>query len=246
MPFGIVWAGMVWAGIMWVGLQTQRPHSLERLFCVHRTPLLLALLAYQEWMPQEATMAERLARFVQSTPECFERTYAPGHVTGSALVVNPGFDRVLLTHHRKLDIWVQLGGHADGEARVERVAWTEAVEESGLSDFGLFVMENGTAELRNLASSPFTAEEPMPTPFDLDIHLIPARKSEPEHYHYDVRYLLVADDRLPLVVSAESHDLRWLSLAEARQLTQEASMVRMFDKVEALRTAGRMGAPSHF
>jgi hypothetical protein len=69
-------------------------------------------------------------------------------------------------------------------------------------------------------------------PFDLDRHLIPANSRDPEHYHYDVRYLLINySDETP-VVSEESHDVRWFTLDEARRVTEEVSMLRQFSKVE--------------
>jgi ADP-ribose pyrophosphatase YjhB (NUDIX family) len=206
---------------------------------MNRQPLLAALAAYQACHARaEEAVAERLAEFVLSTPSCFERTHLAGHVTGSALVVSRALDRVLLTHHRKLNLWVQLGGHADGDHRIHQVAWREAVEESGLRELRLVLRRAGGHTLAPLDAVAIGEGEALPTPFDIDIHAIPARRDEPEHLHYDVRYLLVADDDEPLVISAESHDLRWLTLAQARALTQEPSMVRMFDKVEALPRLG--------
>lgn len=153
-------------------------------------------------------MIRDFTEFVKSEPRCFERSLTIGHITGSAWVVNATGCEVLLTHHRKLDRWLQLGGHADGESDVLAVAKMEANEESGLIDFTHIG----------------------PGIFDIDIHLIPERKNEPAHLHYDVRYVLRANGCLDYTVSDESHDLRWVKLDDVKTLTQEASMMRMVRK----------------
>lgn len=178
---------------------------------MHRQPLLDQLAAYQAAHPAEAETVEQFLEFVNSQPECFERTLAIGHITGSAWIVTPDGSEVLLTHHRKLDRWLQLGGHADGDPDVIAVALKEAQEESGLEEFAL--LGDGI--------------------FDLDIHPIPARKSEPEHLHYDVRYVFRATGHTDFTVSEESHDLRWVPIDEVQTLTTEESMLRMVRKWQA-------------
>lgn len=175
---------------------------------MHRQPLLDQLADYAAKHPDEAETVTRFIDFVRSETDCFERSLAIGHVTGSAWIVNADGSQVLLTHHRKLDRWLQLGGHADGDPDVFAVALKEAREESGLSDFE--AVRDGI--------------------FDLDIHPIPARKSDPEHLHYDVRYLLRATGATDYIVSDESHDLRWVPLDEVPSLTTEDSMTRMVRK----------------
>ncbi len=157
-------------------------------------------------------MRGRLADFVASHENCFERSLSIGHVTGSAWIVDLDRTHVLLTHHRKLDKWLQLGGHADGDWDVLRVALREAEEEGGLT----------------------TVRPVRDTIFDVDIHLIPARKAEPEHYHYDVRYALEADRAEAIRISDESHDLRWIAVEEVGTLTQEESVLRMVRKTPSL------------
>ena len=179
---------------------------------MHRQPLLDHLADYAAKHPDETETVGRFIDFVRSEGDCFERSLAGGHVTGSAWIVNADGSQVLLTHHRKLDRWLQLGGHADGDPDVFAVAMKEAREESGLSDF----------------------EAVMAGIFDLDIHPIPARKSDPEHLHYDVRYLFRATGATDYVVSDESHDLRWVPLDEVTTLTTEDSMTRMVRKTPGL------------
>jgi len=153
----------------------------------------------------------------------FERSCRHGHFTGSALVTTPELNKVLLTHHRKLNLWLQLGGHADGEHQLDRVASQEAHEESGLTRLYIDDCKELSQQNRIIGCA---------YPFDLDRHLIPARLDEPAHFHYDVRYLVIADPIETLTISQESHDLGWFSLEKAYQLTTERSMHRQFEKLE--------------
>lgn len=173
----------------------------------------------------ELEKIRRFQTFIHSQPSCFQRSNLLGHMTGSALVVNSDLTKVLLTHHRKLDMWLQLGGHADGNHLLQHVAMTEAHEESGLTQL-VFL---------NYESNAFGSMVTSPIPFDLDDHLIPANKKDPEHHHFDVRYLIVASEHEQHTVTEESHDVRWFTIPEARQVTSELSMHRQFDKAEALR-----------
>jgi 8-oxo-dGTP pyrophosphatase MutT (NUDIX family) len=151
--------------------------------------------------------------FVSAYADCFRRELDVGHVTGSAWVLSRDRRRVLLTHHRKLDLWLQLGGHADGESDVRLVALREAQEESGLRSVRL-------------------AAEAV---FDVDVHPIPVRATEPEHFHYDVRFLFEADDSESLTVSGESYDLAWIELERVAELSGDRSVARMVRKSFALR-----------
>lgn len=172
---------------------------------------------------EEATH-RALTAFLSAHPDALERNCIPGHITGSALVVNPSMDRVLLTLHAKLGKWLQLGGHADGDPDVAATALREAQEESGREEVRFLAWEQ-----------PCGIEASSPTPIDCDIHEIPARGPEPSHLHYDIRYLCVLDDQLPLQISHESKDLRWLTLDEAYAVTSEVSMLRQFEKLLAIK-----------
>jgi len=178
---------------------------------VQRQPLIDHLLNYHRDHPVESRTINRFMDFVKQEAGCFERSTISGHVTASAWILSPDGERVLLTHHRKLDRWLQLGGHADGDPDVLSVAYKEAREESGIDHF----------------------EQVLPGIFDLDIHVIPARKNEPEHFHYDVRYLFRVSGSTDYIVSAESHDLRWVGLDKVASLTTEESMLRMVAKHRA-------------
>jgi 8-oxo-dGTP pyrophosphatase MutT (NUDIX family) len=175
---------------------------------MHRRPLVSLLEAYQPFDADDDQARGRILSFVLANADCFERSLLAGHVTGSAWIVDASRSRCLLTHHRKLERWLQLGGHADGQTDILEVAMREAREESGL-----------------LSLRPVTASI-----FDCDVHAIPARKAEPEHWHYDVRVLLEADDAELLVVSEESKELAWVALGEVAALGGDASVLRMVAK----------------
>jgi len=181
---------------------------------------------------------KEIVRFIQSTPDCFERSHQAGHVTGSSLVVSADLNRVILTHHAKLNLWLQLGGHADGHHLIHEVALREAEEESGISGLTFLNYDIIFADSpgRDGRKRSVERNDP-PLPFDLDYHDIPSRPGEPRHIHYDIRYLLVApDNNSAPSISEESHDVRWFSLQDAYTKTQEASMHRQFNKLAAIKT----------
>jgi 8-oxo-dGTP pyrophosphatase MutT (NUDIX family) len=161
----------------------------ELTFAQRQVTDLLTAFVSRAAGDSEATLL--FTKFAATQPNCCERTLAIGHFTGSAWLVSADGERVLLTHHRKLDRWLQLGGHADGDSDLAAVALREAEEESGLTDLAV-----------------------EPEIFDLDRHAIPARGSEPEHWHYDVRFVVRAQGSEAFAVSEESHDLAWRSINE--------------------------------
>jgi 8-oxo-dGTP pyrophosphatase MutT (NUDIX family) len=176
------------------------------------------LARYQRRYPEESAVAARIRALVEGHVDCFDRACRPGHVTASAWVTTPERDRFLLVHHRKLDRWLQPGGHADGQANIPAAALREAVEESGLASLRL--AENASS----------------PTPLDLDVHIIPAhydaagRLYEDAHEHHDVRFLVIAEGDLTPRVSDESHDVRWFTAEELQTVTDEESVLRMWRK----------------
>ena len=159
----------------------------------------------------EESMVRAIITFTETHEDCFLRSCLVGHITGSAWITDPTGTKTLLTHHRKLDKWLQLGGHADGDHLPLEVALKEAREESGLT-----CIQVKDTEL-----------------FDVDSHRIPERKGVPEHWHHDLRFWLIADPQEPLVVSDESHDLAWVAVADVGRLNPEESMLRMVRKTLA-------------
>lgn len=163
------------------------------------------LLDYATRWPAEAATVARFVALLDDAEDPFRRERLAGHFTASAWLVDRRGARVLLTHHRKLDRWLQLGGHADGERDFARVALAEAREESGLA--GLSVE---------------------PAIFDLDAHPIPEHKGVPAHIHYDVRFVVRAGEDEAFVVSDESHALAWRAIASlVEDEAMDASVRRM-------------------
>jgi 8-oxo-dGTP pyrophosphatase MutT (NUDIX family) len=161
---------------------------------------------------EEARDRDRILAFVLRHERPFDRGTLEGHLTGSAITVSADGSRVLLLHHRKLDRWLQPGGHGDpGETTGEEVALREALEESGI---------------RGLSLHP-TA----PRPLDVDVHYIPARGNEPAHVHLDLRYLVVAPEGATVAPDlAELHEIRWVPWDEADALGPDHGLRRALAK----------------
>jgi len=165
---------------------------------------------------EEAHDRDRILAFVLRHERPFDRAVIEGHLTGSAITVSADGSRVLLLHHRKLDRWLQPGGHGDpGETTGEEVALREALEESGI---------------RGLALHP-TA----PRPLDVDVHDIPERGSEPAHEHLDLRYLVVAPEGAVVTPDlAELHEIRWVAWEEVDALGPDHGLRRALAKARAI------------
>jgi 8-oxo-dGTP pyrophosphatase MutT (NUDIX family) len=174
----------------------------------HFPQLGAALDDYRASHPEEGELVAAFRVFLASHAAVFERSHLLGHFTGSAWLVSADGARVLLMHHRMLDRWLQPGGHADGDAELARVALREAQEETGVA--GLHV-EGGI--------------------FDLDRHRIPARGSEPEHWHYDVRYVVRAGADECFTINQEARALAWRPVVEvAGDESLDVSLRRMARK----------------
>jgi len=162
-----------------------------------------------------------ILELVRRVSDPFSRAhYEPGHITGSAFVLDAAEKHLLMLHHGRLNRWLQPGGHGEpGERDPFAVALREATEESGIA---------------GLRAHPRAAR-----PFDVDVHAIPAKVKngvavEPPHAHLDVRYVLVAPPGAVPVLSEESHALEWRPLALAAGDDADAALRRAVAKVRAL------------
>lgn len=153
--------------------------------------ILSQLQDYSRRYPSETAKVQRFTTFASRGDNWFDRSRLDGHFTASAWVVSADGQRVLLTHHRKLQMWVQLGGHADGNPDLAVEALREAEEESGLT--GLVVESDAL--------------------FDIDDHSIPARGEEPEHIHWDTRFVLRTTGNETFTVTPESIALAWVEVS---------------------------------
>lgn len=179
-----------------------------------RNALIRELQAYQG-QDDEMKFIPDFVQLITTHQNCFYRDcFDPGHITGSALLINGTGDKVLLNHHKIFDKWVSFGGHADGVENIEAVALREVLEESGISD--IHFVKTGI--------------------FDVDVHPVLANsvKKEPAHSHFDILYLLQTNTET-FQLSDESVDLRWCSYENAKELVQDDKhMNRLLEKWQAL------------
>ena len=164
-------------------------HCSMTILLADRATLVADLERYARAWPSEAEVVAQFLALAADPADPFVRARLEGHFTGSAWLVNAAGTHLLMTHHRKLDRWLQLGGHADGDRDMAAVALKEAEEESGLVDL---VVE--------------------PEIFDLDRHWIPERGDVPGHWHYDLRYVVTCCGDEQFAVSEESLALAWCDI----------------------------------
>jgi 8-oxo-dGTP pyrophosphatase MutT (NUDIX family) len=184
---------------------------------MHRRELLNLLQRHRTRFMDEAAYIRRAIAFVEQHEDIFYRELWPAHVTGSAWVVSPDRESVLMLHHRKLDQWFQPGGHADGDNDVLRVALRETSEETGVDPAHIRLVDDAV--------------------FDVDIHTILASGEAPRHEHIDIRFLVEIDDRLPLPGNDESHDVLWVDFHDISRFNNNRSTYRMVEKTRELRRA---------
>ncbi len=173
-----------------------------------RQYLLNLLNQYQSSYSEEQEFVPRFLTLLQIS-NCFERTLLTGHITASAWITDQSMKNTLLLHHKKLNRWLQPGGHADGIEDVVAVAQKEMEEETGLTTYQMALDDI----------------------FDIDIHAIPERKNIPKHEHYDIRFHFIAENPDEITKNNESLDLKWIPINEVLNLVNhEQSFVRMIEK----------------
>jgi len=182
-----------------------------------QTKHLKILTAHSPFDEIESSFKQAILAFVQRHDNFYKRTLECGHVTASAWITNPQYTHALMLHHKKLNRWLQPGGHVEQDSDVSTAALREAREETGITN--LQIIGDGI--------------------FDIDIHTIPANRKETEHQHFDIRFLLEAALEATPAVSDESNDVRWFTLDEIAAINGEASIQRMILKTIALRDKAR-------
>tara|TARA_B100001996_G_scaffold334482_1_gene284622 strand:- start:390 stop:911 length:522 start_codon:yes stop_codon:yes gene_type:complete len=165
------------------------------------------LLRYSKTYPKERAPFEMLEFLNEDN--CYSKNNSRGHFTGSAWLVSPSRDKVLMNHHKKLNKWIQFGGHSDGEQNLLETAIREMKEETGINDYIL-------------------ASEDI---FDVDIHFIPKTDSIASHKHFDVRFLVEVDPyKNQIYISNESINIVWVPIGEVCNYNSEDSIQRMVNK----------------
>lgn len=154
--------------------------------------------------------------FINSS-DPYSRENPIGHITGSCWILNNKLDSTLLTHHRKLNIWIPTGGHSENEEVPSQIALREGEEETGL-------------KLRFILNEPFFKA----------IHSIPRYKNVLEHKHYDYTFIFRPIGSEEYFVSDESHDLKWVPLIDIEKYTKEENVILMRDKTINLIKSGNI------
>lgn len=164
--------------------------SNHAAFFMDKAVLIQKIQSYRTTFEEEALFRHRFLSLLRNFHNCYQRSLSTGHITASAWVIDAQAAQVLFIHHKKLNRWLQPGGHADGDENVIYVAIREAEEETGLTSLSML---NSNI-------------------FDLDIHLIPQFKDVKAHLHFDIRFLFLANSSLPLVLNHESNEVRWIPI----------------------------------
>ncbi len=136
------------------------------------------------------------------------------HITASMLITNPEHSKVLLMFHKKLQKWLQFGGHSDGDSNTLATAIREFHEESGID----------------------IEPDLIGGIFDVDIHDIPAdQKWRPVHLHYDILYLACIVEDTPFVMQVDEVDaIRWFDIEWISEYVWEKRMLGMIEKIKTL------------
>ena len=172
--------------------------------------LKIELENYTSIFTEEEIYKQQILDFLAKADAPYERINDVGHITASGLLLNSNCSKFLLMHHKKLNLWLQPGGHCDGDSDVLQVAIRESQEESGIAEIVPIML--------NI--------------FDIDVHIFPANLKEKEHYHYDIRFLLKTINNDSFVQNEESHELRWIDIKDYNNLDliSNNSIIRMVKK----------------
>jgi len=181
---------------------------------MHRKKVLRLLKQYNPYNSRESEMKDRVVDFMERTGDCFNNFLKEGHVTASAWVFDQEERKVGLVYNKLIDKWLQPGGHSDGNPDTPQEALREAQEEFG-------------AERLELDSENI---------FDIDVHIIKKDKKRNlgKHYHFDLRFLVLGDSRIPPKGNKESIVVRWVNLADVGKLNYDEAIKRMVAKTRDL------------
>jgi|LGOV01.1.fsa_nt_gb 8-oxo-dGTP pyrophosphatase MutT (NUDIX family) len=171
----------------------------------YKQALLYELNNYIAFDDEEKLAKDQILDYLDCNDVILAKENLKGHIVASAWIVNKSRNQVVLTHHKKLNIWAQLGGHKDENENPFDAALREGYEESGLEN--TIILNSKT--------------------FDLDVHIFPPNENSKEHYHYDIRYIFEVEDNSELTISSESKDLRWIDFDNLENVTNEKALIRM-------------------
>ena len=167
---------------------------------------------YKIQNPLEKEIVEKFINFLEKYWEKgFFRENLKWHFTASIVVFNKDISKTLLMHHIKLDKWLNFWWHADWDVNVRNVAIRELEEEAWIS---------------------IKEEDLLDNFMDLDLQIIPERKKEPEHYHYDIRFVVTVDNNIDFQKQeTEVNDIKWFDIEELRSKKISDWVLKIVDKI---------------
>lgn len=181
---------------------------------MRRQQLLDQLRNHNPIDAEEERMLGQCVRFAEAYENCFDPGLGIGHFTAASWITCPNSQSVILLHHRKLNKWLQPGGHIEANETARQASLREAVEETGLNGLSL-ITENI---------------------FDIDIHMIPEINGHPPHFHFDIRYHYTLPELLTPRNNKESKEVKWVDLKLVPDFNHQPSLIRMVKKTSDLFT----------
>ena len=174
--------------------------------------LIKKLEEYQPLDEEEVNSVQMTMSFLNNNDNCYSRSNKNGHITAGALLMSEDGE-VLINHHKILDLWLLFGGHSDGNSNSLEVAKREVEEESGIE-----IIDDLDGRI-----------------LDVGTHIIPEnkQKNEPEHIHYDIRFLFFVKKH-KAILSNESKEAKWVTIEEAKILMKDSDKVRLLDKAQKI------------
>ncbi len=176
--------------------------------------------AYLKHFPEEEARIRSFIDQLEAEPATIlDRKTMTGHITASAFIIDPTAHKALLVHHKSLDLWIQPGGHYEGDSSLQEAALREATEEAGVTRLRLMPIAGETS-----------------TPFDIDTHSIPANpaKGEGDHRHHDFLFLVHASSEEAIQPQEEEVvDVQWVPFDDIAQF-ENPRMRRLALKALAL------------
>ena len=197
-------------------LKEQIKDLYQLAFSEHIIKVIKTLQKYSPADEKEAEDIKFIIETCQIYPNIFSAHCEFGHITGSALIIEPVSRKLLLHYHLAVGKWLQFGGHSEHEVVPWQIAYREAIEETNLTDIEFFPADQN------------------PIPLDIDVHKIKARNDLPEHFHLDFRYLLLTKHPELALISTESREFKWVDIDKVDEMKLDFALHRLINKAKVI------------
>jgi 8-oxo-dGTP pyrophosphatase MutT (NUDIX family) len=175
--------------------------------------ILKEIEQYKAYNLQEEKDKEIFIKFINTFDNYLNRENEYGHICSSAFVLNKERTKIVMIYHNIYKSWGWMGGHADGEKDLLKVAIQEAKEESGLENINIVSKEILTLDTISV------------------IGHYKRGKYIPAHIHYTVAYLLEADENEKIRIKEdENSDIKWVPIDKVVELSVEPDLQYAYDK----------------